>query len=58
MKVHDTVGPQDMFFSSYLYDVANCAYCCKVLIGSSRRVIVVEGGGLKDKYNDEDKVKI
>ena len=31
----------------YLYYVSDCAYRCKVLVWSSRRVIIVEGRGLK-----------
>ena len=30
----------------YLYYVSDCAYRCKVLVWSSRRVIIVEGRGL------------
>ena len=30
----------------YLYYISDCAYRCKVLVWSSRRVIIVEGRGL------------
>ena len=31
----------------YLYYVSDCAYRCKVLVWSSRRIIIVEGRGLE-----------
>ena len=34
----------------YLYYVSDCAYRCKVLVWSSRRVIIVEGRGLEKDF--------
>ena len=34
----------------YLYYVSDCAYRCKVLVWSSRRVIIVEGRGLAKDF--------
>ena len=34
----------------YLYYISDCAYRCKVLVWSSRRVIIVEGRGLEKDF--------
>ena len=34
----------------YLYYISDCAYRCKVLVWSSRRVIIVEGRGLEKVF--------